>query len=459
VDTTNPIDTSHTELVASLQQKGVEFAMGAWVDVLGRAKSKVVPIDHLPNLLAGSERYTPRGMGGLGMMNPVEAESVAMPDLATMQILPWDRRFVFMNADLMADGTEPFSNCPRGILKRQVALAADQGYEMCLGVEPELYVFSPESLERTDGYLKPGYRSGSLTPTQAYDVSSAIDAMSFLEPMSRYLTETGFGLFSFDTEGGDGQYEFDFGYFSALEMSDRMTLFKLMVRAAAQEAGLLATFMPKPYTSGWGSGQHYNMSLVHLDTGENAFRDKEDARGKGWSKEAYAFVAGILRHAPALAAIATPTVNSYKRLTPRLADGNVSWAPVWAAYGDNNRSCLLRLPHNRPAIENRGVDSAVNTYLCSALMFAAGLEGIRENLDPGEAIDTMTYGWNEPPPGATRLPRTLLEAVDAFEVDPLVHEVFPAAFVSDYVDMKRTEWDDYHSTVSAWELDRYLLEL
>lgn len=459
MDTTKPIDTTHTELVSSLQQQGVEFALGGWVDVLGRAKSKVVPIDHLPNMLAGSERYTPRGMGGLGKMDPVEAEAVAMPDLSTMQILPWDRRFVFMAADLLAEGTEPFSNCPRSILKRQVALAADAGFEMFLGIEPEVYVFHPDSLGRSDGYLQPGYATGTIKPTQAYDAVSAMDAMAFLEPMSRYLTECGFGLFSLDTEGGDGQYEFDFGYFTALEMADRMTLFKLMVRAAAKEAGLLATFMPKPYSSAWGSGHHFNMSLVDVESGANAFRDSDDARGKGWSKTAYAFVAGILRHAPALAAIATPTVNSYKRLTPRLADGNISWAPVWAAYGDNNRSCMMRLPHNRPAVENRAVDSAVNSHLCAAFMLAAGLEGIRENLDPGEAVENQTYQWNEAPPGASRLPRNLLEAIDAFEADPLTHATFPAAFVSDYAEMKRGEWEGYHATVSQWELDQYLLDL
>lgn len=459
MDTTKPIDTTHTELVASLQQQGVEFALGSWVDVLGRAKSKVVPIDHLPNLLAGSERYTPRGMGGLGMMDPVEAEAVAMPDIATLQVLPWDRRFAFMAADLLAEGTEPFSNCPRSILKRQVGLAAEAGYEMFLGIEPEVYVFAPETLERTDGYLQPGYRTGNLKPTQAYDVEAAADAMPFLEPMSRYLTECGFGLFSFDTEGGDGQYEFDFGYFSALEMADRMTLFKLMVRAAAKEAGLIATFMPKPYSTAWGSGHHFNMSLCDVETGANRFRDPDDARGKGWSKEAYSFVAGIIRHAAAIAAVATPTVNSYKRLTPRLADGNVSWAPIWAAYGDNNRSCMMRLPHNRPAVENRAVDSAVNTHLAAAFMLAAGLEGIRDNLDPGEPVEALTYGWNEAPANAVRLPRNLLEAVDAFEADPLTHEVFPAAFVRDYADMKRGEWDGYHATVSAWELEHYLLDL
>jgi glutamine synthetase len=164
-------------------------------------------------------------------------------------------------------------------------------------------------------------------------------------------------------------------------------------------------------------------------------------------------------HPPALAAVATPTVNSYKRLAPRLADGSISWAPTVAAYGHNNRSCMLRLPANRPAVENRGVDSAANTYLAFALMLAAGLEGIELGLDPGDPVEGATYDWSDGREQATRLPRTLLEAVDAFAADPLVAEVFAPQFVAEYVDMKRREWDDYHAEVTAWERRRYLRDL
>jgi glutamine synthetase len=240
-------------------------------------------------------------------------------------------------------------------------------------------------------------------------------------------------------------------------MADRLTFFRLMVKQVAKEAGLVATFMPKPYTSAWGSGHHFNMSIEDSSSGVNLFRDADDERGKGWSKTAYAFVAGIIAHARAIAAVATPTVNSYKRLTPRLADGTVSWAPVHAAYGDNNRSCMLRLPRNRPAIENRGVDSAANTYLTAAIMLAAGLEGVALGLDPGDPVEEIAYDWRSAPAGAVRLPRNLQEAVDAFTEDPLVHEVFPSRFVSAYADMKQGEWDDYHRQVTDWERDKYLL--
>jgi glutamine synthetase len=452
MDTLQAIDEGQRTLAEDLAKQGVEYVVGAYVDINGRSKSKVVPVEHLPNLLAGSERYTPRGLGDLGQMTPHEDECVALPDPATLRIMPWDRRFAWMAADLMFGGTEPFAHCARSILKKELARAADLGFGFNLGVETEIYAYKPDEIG-ADGYLQPMAASGSIRPTPAYDVESTMDAMGFLGPMVRAMSETGFDVFSFDHEGGDAQFEFDFTYAPALEMADQITFFRLMAKQIAKQAGLAVTFMPKPYTTGWGSGHHFNMSLYDIESGANLFRDLEGPRG--WSKTCYGFVAGVLRHAAAIAAIATPTVNSYKRMVPRLADGCVSWAPVWAAYGDNNRSCMLRLPRNRPALENRAVDSAANTYLASAFLLAAGLEGVAEGLDPGDPVEDMTYDWSARK-DAVRLPRNLLVAIDAFEADPLTHAVFPPQFVSEYVEMKNAEWEQYHSQVSEWEREYYL---
>ena len=461
MDTIKATSDEHEDLAATLADQGVQYVFASFIDVTGRAKSKCVPVDHLAALMAGHERYTPRGMGNLGQMTPDEDECVAMPDPGTMQILPWDRRFAFMAADLYFGGTEPFAHCTRSILRAQTARAAEAGFLMNLGVETEVYVIQEPPASEPWSYLTPMARTGSLRPTPAYDVECTLDAMGFLDPMVRAMNETGFGVFSFDHEGGDGQYEFDFDFAPALAMADRLTLFRLMVKQVAKQAGLMATLMPKPYTEAWGSGAHFNMSLADIETGENLFRDADDARGRGWSKIAYGFVAGILRHAPALAAICTPTVNSYKRLQPRLADGTVSWAPVWAAYGDNNRSCMLRLPRNRPCVENRAVDSAANPYLAAAFLLSAGLEGVAEGLDPGDPVEDMIYDWSKTGPAsgdltAVRLPRNLLEAIEAFDADPLTRAVFPAPFVSAYVDMKVDEWNAYHGQVSEWERQTYL---
>jgi glutamine synthetase len=465
MDTIFAVDESHAELAESLAAQGVQYVFASFVDIAGRAKSKCVPVEHLPDLMAGHERYTPRGLGNLGQMTPTEDECVAVPDPGTLCILPWDRRFAHMTADLYFGGTEPFAHCTRSVLKKQIDAAARAGFVLQLGIESEFYVVQPftegRSSASTEEVLAPPQPSGRLRPTPAYDVESTLDVMDFLHPMVQAMKECGFGAFSFDHEGGDGQVEVDFDYAPSLVTADRATLLRLMAKQIAKQVGLMATFMPKPYTDAWGSGAHFNMSLTDAESGHNLFRDPEDSRGRGWSKTAYGFTAGIMRHAPALAAICTPTVNSYKRLQPRLSDGTVSWAPTWAAYGDNNRSCMLRLPRNRPAIENRAVDSAANPYLAAAFLLAAGLEGVAEGLDPGDPIEDLTYDWTVTGPRggdvqAKRLPRTLLEAIEAFDADPLTRTVFHEEFVSAYTTMKVEEWEAYHSRVSDWERQTYL---
>ena len=444
-----PLD-DHAALARQLADAGVELALGAWVDVAGRAKSKLVPIGNLPAMLAGSERYTPRGIGDLGRFNPSEDECVAMPDPATLRILPWEPRVAFFNADLLYGGREPFANCPRSILKSVLARAEERGYRFMLGVEPEFYVYRKDALPD----LVPLAASSTLFPTPAYDVQAALDSLGFLGTVVRYLEASDFGLFSFDHEGGDGQYELDFAHADALTTCDRLTYLRLLLRSAAEETGAVVTFMPKPTAKAWGSGAHMNMSLEGPD-GTNLFVTGA-GRDRSWTPLARRFVAGLVRHAPALSALTCPTVNSYKRLVPTLTDGSASWAPVWAAYGYNNRSCMLRLPDNRPAVENRSVDMSANMYLAAALALAAGLEGIEEELDPGDPVTEDTSGWVT---GAPHLPRTMAAAVDAFEADPLVAKALPAGFVSSYVDMRRREWEDYHRVVSSWEVDRYLFNI
>jgi glutamine synthetase len=455
VDLLREVTADHVELAEQLQRDGVEFAVGAYLDVAGRCKAKVVPIHELPRMLAGSERYTPRGLGGLGKMNPDEDEVVAMPDVATMRRLPWDRRFVWFAADMSFGGREPFALCPRSILKRQLEQAADLGYRFNLGVEPEIYVFRGTPGEQ--GYLEPMAVSEKIRPTPCYDVEAALDSMPFLSLMAEHLNAAGFEVFSFDSEGGDGQYEFDFEYREALVMCDQMSLFKLMARQVAKQLGLQVTFMPKPYTESWGSGAHFNMSLEDLATGENVFRQSTGSDGQAWTPVARQFAAGILRHGRSIAAVATPTVNSYKRLTKRLTDGTVSWAPVSLTYGYNNRSCMLRFPANRPCIEDRAVDIAVNPYLAAAFLLAAGLEGISGGLELGEPMETSAY--DEGGEGMPQLPGTLFEAVEAFKADPLTESVFPKAFISEYVAKCEREWDAYHGTVSQWEREAYLYNL
>ena len=453
MDTLRAVDTAYSKQTSELADAGVRYVTAAWIDILGRSRGKSHPIARLPELLAGFARYTPRGINGIGQMDPVEEEVTAIPDLDTLTILPWDKRFAWMASDMWSDKGEPFALDPRSILKRQIARAAEQGYRCTLGIEPEFYLYRPENL--TSDSFGDLTSSGAVEPSPAYDVETTYDVSQFLDEVITMMKEIGLEAFAMGAEGGVNQFEIDFYYRDLLQMADRVTLFRLMIHQVAKQHGLAVTFMPKPFANLWGSGAHFNMGLCTLDEEEESVLRIGGSSVGGedeWSKESKYFIGGLLKHARALTAITNPLVNSYKRLTPRLVDGAVSWAPIKIAYGPNNRSCMIRVPENRPAIEVRNPDASANVYLTGAFLLAAGLEGIANEIDPGPEMIELASEHDE----IERLPRTLLEAIEAFEEDELSHEVFGEEFIREYVTTKHEEWEQDHLPVSDAERTRHL---
>lgn len=448
MDTLKQIDPSHSEYANKLAAEGVRYVAASWVDILGRSRSKSHPVDYLPQLLAGFARYTPRGINGIGSMDPVEEEVTAIPDLDSLTVLPWDKRFAWMASDMWSDKGETFELCPRSILKRQIDKAAEQGFTCTLGIEPEFYVYRPEDLSAESfGELTV---TGGIKPSPAYDAETLLDMADFFDDLVVMMKGIGLDAFAMGAEGGAGQFEIDFYYKDLLEMADKVTLFKLMVHQVAKTHGLAASFMPKPFANLWGSGAHFNMGLYSsTEPGRSVLRAGDsDIHGESeWSELSKFFTGGILKHARALTAITNPLVNSYKRLTPRLIDGSVSWAPIKIGYGPNNRSCMIRIPENRPAIEVRNPDASANVYLAGAFLLAAGLDGIEKSIDPGPRLEDLASDHAEIP----RLPRTLLEAVEAFETDELSHAVFSEGFIKDYSETKRAEWEQSHLPVTQAE--------
>ncbi|MDT5212816.1 MAG: glutamine synthetase [Mycobacterium sp.] len=453
MDTLRAVDTAYENKTNELADAGVRYVTAAWIDILGRSRGKSHPIARLPELLAGFARYTPRGINGIGQMDPVEEEVTAIPDLDTLTILPWDKRFAWMASDMWSDKGEPFALCPRSILKRQIERAATEGYRCTLGIEPEFYLYRPENLTSTSfGDLT---ASGAVQPSPAYDVETTYDVSQFLDEVVTTMKQIGLEAFAMGAEGGVNQFEIDFYYRDLLEMADRVTLFRLMIHQVAKQHGLAVTFMPKPFANLWGSGAHFNLGLCTLaEEEESVLRIGGSSVGgeDEWSKESKYFIGGLLKHARALTAITNPLVNSYKRLTPNLVDGAVSWAPIKIAYGPNNRSCMIRVPENRPAIEVRNPDASANVYLAGAFLLAAGLDGILNEIDPGPEMTELASEHAE----ISRLPRTILEAIDAFEEDELSHEVFGEEFIREYSDTKRTEWEQDHLPVSDAERTQHL---
>lgn len=442
-----------TRLQKELSDKGVKYCIGAYVDIHGVPKAKVVPIDHLGHMAKGSERYTGYALDGLGQA-PNDDELTSVPDLNSVIQLPWEPKIAWMPSDNHFQG-KPYPLNTRVALKNQMAKAAELGYGMNLGIECEIFLLRQDA----EGKLSVPDAEDRLTKS-CYDVRGFTNSFSWLDKMATAINGLGWDLYSFDHEDANGQFEFDFNYADALTTCDRLIFFRYMAKHYAKEEGLLATMMPKPFADKTGNAAHFNMSLYDLKSRKNLFAcdPKDDPRGIGLTPLGYQFIGGILKHGRALCAVFAPTVNSYKRLVRRGAMSYFSWAPVFNSYGSNNRTNSVRVPSGGGRCESRNADGAVNPYLAAALVLAAGLEGIREGLDPGNPNEDNLYDIEEAERarrGIEFLPQTLQEAVAAFAEDPLVEQALGRELKEEFIRYKIEEWETYHLAVSKWEVERY----
>ena len=439
-------------LKQQLEEKGVRYAFAGYSDMHGVPKGKLVPLAHLSDMLAGSELCTGAALDGVPQ-DVSDEEVSAHPDPGSMMIMPWRKDVAWFASDLWCE-EKPFEPCNRTIFKKVLATAADMGYRFNLGFEPEFFLLK----RNEDGSFGPiGPRDSLAKP--AYDIRSTLDSLELLEAIVRELNELGYDVYSYDHEDGNGQFEIDCMYREGLSAADRFVFFRLLVSEMAHQHGFFASFMPKPFGDRAGSGCHYNMSLADPKTGENLFATDHDPRGCGLSELGYHFIGGLLKHLGALSGVVSPTVNSYKRLIKEGSMSGFTWAPVFACYGNNNRTNTLRVPMTSPRVEMRSADIANNPYLGGAMVLAAGLEGIRDELDPGEPhLDNMYLKTDAElkAMGVGYLPRTLEEAIDALEADPLTVEVMGSVMAESYIEFKRAEWEAYHNHVSDWEISRYL---
>lgn len=441
------------ETYKRLKAQGVKYCIGAYVDIHGVQKGKVVPIEHLAHMAGGSELYTGYALDGLGQ-EPNEDEFASVPDLNHIIQLPWEPKLAWMPADLSFHGA-PYKLNTRVALKNQLAKAAEIGLGFNLGVECEIFLLKKDG----DGRLSIPDPDDKLSKP-CYDIQGFVNAFGWLDKMATCMNGLGWDLYSFDHEDANGQFEFDFTYADALTMCDRLTFFRFMAKHYAKEEGLTATMMPKPFANRTGNGAHFNMSLYDLATGRNVFACKpsDDPRGLGLTETGYHFIGGILRHGRALCAAFAPTVNSYKRLVRQGAMGTFSWAPVFNSYGSNNRTNSVRVPMGGGRCESRNADGSVNPYLAATLALAAGLEGVRNKIDPGQPNEDNLYAISEEERskrGIEFLPQNLQEAVAAFAGDPFVEETLGRELRDEFIRYKTAEWDSYHLSVSDWEVERY----
>jgi glutamine synthetase len=439
-------------LKSTLEAQGIKYALASFVDIHGMCKAKAVPLSHFGQMMQGSELFTGAALDGVPQ-DVSDEEVAAMPDPETATVLPWKPEVVWFASDLYLKG-KPFDACCRGILKKVLAEAAAMGFQFNLGIETEFFMLK----ETADGQPIP-ISDRDVLDKPCYDIQGLLDNYPWVTEIVEAMNQMGWDVYSFDHEDGNGQFETDFAYCDALKMADRLVFFRLMVKEIARKHGFFATFMPKPFANRTGSGAHYNMSLSDIETGKNLFEETDDPRSCGLSKLGYQFIAGILRHAPAICATIAPTVNSYKRLIARGSMSGFTWAPVYICYGNNNRTNMLRIPLAGGRVECRAADIASNPYLGAAMLLAAGLEGIREGLDPGEPHTENMYKHSLvdlKKMGINCLPRNLEGAIESFAADPLSEKVMGSLMYKTYIDFKTQEWEEYHTHVSDWEIQRYL---
>ena len=431
----------------TLHTQGVHTLLVQFTDVHGVAKGKLVPLAHLDEVLTQGAGFAGPSIWGTGLPRTgPRSEYYARGDAATVQPLPWLPGVARIVADGFVDG-QPFDACPRQVLKRALARLAGRGWQLRTGIEPEFFL-----LQRGAGGTWQPADAHDRLDKPSYDLKSLPRQMDFLHTLHETLSACGLDVLQIDHEDAHGQYELNFAYGEALLSCDRLMLFKQAAHALAEARGMVFSMMPKPFANQPGSGLHFHVSLWQGEHGLFA----ADGAAAGLSQAGRQFVAGVLAHAPALCALAAPTVNSYKRLTVGESLSGTSWAPATIAHGPNNRTAAVRTLPGR--FEWRVPDASANPYLATATLVAAGLDGITRGLDPGPGIGADLFTWT---PAQVRahglglLPQSLDEALDALEGDEVVCDALGETLTQEFLRLKRAEWVEFARHVSPWELQRY----
>ena len=430
-------------------EKGIEFFLCSFVEMNGAPKAKVVPATHVEDMAQEGAGFAGFAAGDIGQ-RPSDPDMMNIPDFRSLTVLPWRKNIAWVAGNLHVN-SESWPYCPRTILQRQLAIAREKGFSLNVGVEPEFMLLKANE----QGDYLPWDAMDTLSKP-CYDLRALYRNLDVMTELIQYMQQMGWGPYANDHEDANCQFEINWQYSDALTTADRQTFFRWMVRTVAEEHGLLATFMPKPFSNLTGNGAHYHISLWDCNNQKNLFLDLQD--GSGLSSLAYSFMAGILLHAKALAAVCNPIVNSYKRLVSGGPRSGATWAPVYTTYGGSNRTQMIRIP-GPGRIENRSIDGAANPYLACAVLLAAGLDGIERGLKPGMRNDENLYDISAEElqrRNIDLLPRSLIQAVDYLEQDEVVKQALGVDYADYYIQTKRDEWHRYHSHVGKWEHDSYL---
>lgn len=436
---------SKEDILKMAEELDVKFIRLQFVDILGTIKNVAITVEQLPAALDDKIMFDGSSIEGFTRIQ--ESDMYLKPDYDTFTIFPWrpkEGAVARLMCDIYTPEGEPFAGCPRSTLKKVIAEAKEMGYEMYAGPEPEFFLFERDEKGNPTTIT---HDKGSY-----FDLSPVDLGENARRDIVLALEEMGFEVEASHHEVAPGQHEIDFKYTPVLRTADNIATFKFVTKAIALNHNLHATFMPKPIYGENGSGMHVHQSL--FQDGKNAFYDPEGELEL--SEIAYYYIGGLLKHAPALTAITNPTINSYKRLVPGYE------APVYISWSARNRSALIRVPSargNATRLELRNPDPSANPYLAMAVMLKAGLDGIKNKIEPGDQTSDNIFTMSEEERlarGIESLPGNIIEAVNNLKEDDVIRDTLGEHIFEHFVEAKLIEWDVYRTQVHQWELEQYL---
>lgn len=437
---------SNADILKIAKQNDVKFIRLQFIDIYGITKNIAIPVEQLEKAL--NNEIMLDGSSVKGFIRIENSDLFFRPDTTTFRILPWrpeQGRVARLVCDIYEPDGNPFSGCPRNNLKRVLKKVKDEfGFSMSVGPECEFFLFKIDE-------------AGNPTIDPS-DVAAYFDVepLDIGQPVRREIIYTleqlGFEIEASHHEVAIGQHEIDFKYEDALTAADNIATLRWATKAVAARHGMHATFMPKPIFGQNGSGMHCNQSLSK--DGKNIFYD-EKAKD-GLSQEMLWYIGGLLKHIQGICAVTNPLVNSYKRLVPGYE------APVYIAWSPGNRSALCRVPSKKGSAtraELRSPDPSANPYLAIACMLEAGMDGIRNKIDPPAPVNKNIYNLNKKEKeelGVDSLPGTLRGALEYMEKSDIAKSALGDHIYEQFLELKWEEWDDYRIQVTSWEENNYL---
>ena len=430
------------------KEKKIKYFLISFVDLFGVLRSKLVPTRAIKEMQENGAGFA--GFAAWLDMSPADSDMFGVPDPESLIQLPWNKEVGWLASDLWMNG-KPVEASPRVMLKKQIKKLSKQGLQMKSGVECEYFLIS------SDGSSIADPRDTQSKP--CYDQSALMRRYDLIKEICDCMIEMGWAPYQNDHEDANGQFEMNWDYTDSLITADRHTFFKFMVKTIAEKHGLRATFMPKPFENLTGNGCHAHISV--WDGKKNKFLDKSNELGL--SKIAYNFLGGVIKNASSLSAFFNPTINSYRRINAPPTKSGASWSPSSISYTGNNRTHMIRIP-DRGRFELRLMDGSVNPYLLQASVLAAGLDGLKNKINPGKPLNCNMYEDHAKYPDLPKLPNELHQSLKMLKENKDMNEAFGKDVVNSYIKLRTSEINEFNQkenfdktkTITRWERDNTL---